>query len=407
MNLDTLQWLRSPAGQSLLVELTTYDLTERTVLSALTHLRNRYSAEYARAAVDQALLRRRARAKFRAADQLYFTREALEQASSEAVSCYRAGRFASLHHLHHVADMCCGIGSDAFALAQMGCAVTAVDRDPLRIALAEANAEVLNLKQGITFVLADVLTTPPPLADALFCDPGRRVGGRRRFSSEEYEPPLSEVLRWRVHTPALSIKLSPGIALHELRGVGAHELEFISLDGELKEATLWCGELATVERRATLLRSNLQTGDAVVLMTNSVTLTDVAPSDTPPLALPDAILYEPDPAVIRAGLVAHLATHLGAAQLDADIAYLTAPTLQETPFARAWRIVAWMPFQLKRLKARLRELEAGVVTVKKRGSPLDTDALARELGGKGKQPLVVVLTHLQGKPAALICTELL
>jgi hypothetical protein len=41
--------------------------------------------------------------------------------------------------------------------------------------------------------------------------------------------------------------------------------------------------------------------------------------------------------------------------------------------------------------------------VKKRGSPLDTDALARQLSGRGRAQLVVVLTRVHGKPAALLC----
>ncbi|HEU5088767.1 MAG TPA: SAM-dependent methyltransferase, partial [Roseiflexaceae bacterium] len=51
----------------------------------------------------------------------------------------------------------------------------------------------------------------------------------------------------------------------------------------------------------------------------------------------------------------------------------------------------------------VRALDAGAVTVKKRGSALDTDALARKLSGRGARPLVVVLTLVAGKPAALIC----
>jgi len=122
-----------------------------------------------------------------------------------------------------------------------------------------------------------------------------------------------------------------------------------------------------------------------------------------PLALPATYLYEPDPAIIRARLVASLAQQLGAAQLDREIAYLTADAPVATPFARCWRVLEWLPFGLKRLRARLRALGAGEVTVKKRGSPLDTDALARQLTGAGDRALVVVLTHVQGQPAALIC----
>jgi hypothetical protein len=76
-----------------------------------------------------------------------------------------------------------------------------------------------------------------------------------------------------------------------------------------------------------------------------------------------------------------------------------------TPFARSWPVLEWLPFQLKRLRARLRACNAGPVTVKKRGSPLDTDALARQLSGSGSRSLVVVLTRLHSQPIALICAD--
>lgn len=396
MELETFSWLRAPAGQALLAELTASKLSEADVLNTLTRLRSRYDPELARAAVEQTLLRQRARAKFSQADQMYFTSEALEQASSQPVAEHRAARLAAYSH---VADIGCGIGGDTLALARAGCRVSAVERDPLRLALARANAEVLGLDAHITWVQADVLDTPPPAADALFCDPGRRAGGKRRFVAEAYEPPLSRVLGWRSHTPALAVKLAPGIDTAELPADDTHELEFVSLDGELKEAVLWCGPLAHTRRQATLLR---RAENAV----HTATLTSAEEAPTAPLALPGLWLYEPDPAVIRAGLVAHLAQRLGAAQLDASIAYLTAPTLESTPFARAWRVLEWLPFQLKRLRARLRALDASAVTVKKRGSPLDTDRLAKQLRGSGTRPLVVVLTRVQGQPAALICEPL-
>jgi hypothetical protein len=107
--------------------------------------------------------------------------------------------------------------------------------------------------------------------------------------------------------------------------------------------------------------------------------------------------------VIRAGLVADLAGQIGAAQLDSQIAYLTTADLIATPFARAWPVISWQPFGLKRLRASLRELGAGPVTVKKRGSPLDTDALARQLRGDGPHPLVVALTQHLDRPIMIIC----
>ena len=395
MDLASFTWLRSPPGQAALADLAARPLAPSDALRELERLRRTLTPAQAGAALELALLRRRARAKFTAADQLFFTREAMEQASAAPVAAYRAARLAGDHggrRYSHVADLGCGIGGDALALAAAGARVSAVERDELRLAMARANAEALGLEQRIAFVQRDLLVEPPPLADALFCDPGRRAGGRRRFSVEAYEPPLSHVLRWRDQTPALAAKLAPGVDPAELPDDA--ELEFVSLDGELKEAALWCGPLAQVRRRATLLTAAGQHWELA-----SADLARVPCPLSPPLAY----LYEPDPAVIRAGLVTDLAARLGASQLDPQIAYLTADTLMLTPFARAWPVLSWQPFGLKALRAALRTLDAGPVTVKKRGSPLDTDALARQLSGAGQRPLVVVLTQVAGRPAMLIC----
>ena len=98
-----------------------------------------------------------------------------------------------------------------------------------------------------------------------------------------------------------------------------------------------------------------------------------------------------------------LAEQLNAAQLDPDIAYLTAAHLKPTPFARAWPVEAWFPFQLKRLRLYLRQHHVGQVTVKKRGSPLEPSALIRDLRLSGDEARVVVLTHLRGEPIVIVC----
>lgn len=396
MEQETFNWLRSAEGQTLLADLAQREFDERRVLAELTRLRAQYAPEYARAAIEQVLLRRRARTKFPHADQLFFTREALEQASSASVAAHRAQRLA--RYASVIADLGCGIGGDTLALATAGLHVIAVDHDAARLAIAAANAAAIGLADRITTCLADLRTTPPPSAEAFFCDPGRRGGGRRRFRVEQYEPPLSHVLCWRDLAPTLTVKLAPGVDHAELADVQNAELEFVSLNGELKEAVLWIGPPATMPRRATVLSSQSAEATAVHCLTGD----DL---DSPPIpqSTPLDYLYEPDPAVIRAGIIAELASQWDAAQIDPQIAYLTTAVVQYSPFARVWRVLEWFPFNLKRLRSRLRALDAGEVTVKKRGSPLDTDALARQLSGAGTQSLVVVLSQVAGRPTALIC----
>lgn len=401
----TLAWLASAAGQAVLAELATRPLHPADLLREQTRLRATLPPAYARAALEQAVLRRHARPKIAHAERLYFTREALEQATSTPVAQHRATRFAAFTHL---ADVGAGIGGDALCLAaaRPDRYITAIERDPLRAALLQMNVAALGLAQQVAVRIADVVATPEalPSADALFCDPGRRSGGRRSFTLSGYQPSLAQVLGWRTQPPQIAhmgIKLAAGVDLEAVAALAPqpHEIEFVALDGELKEAVLWCGELAQTRRRATLLHRT----DPDSFQVTTHTLTPDTPRPLPATAEPAALLYEPDPAVIRAGLVAELAVRLHATLLDPQIAYLTAPHATPTPFARAWRILEWLPFQLKQVRARLRALDAGAVTVKKRGSPLDTDALARQLSGSGSHPLVLVLTRLHNRPIVLIC----
>jgi hypothetical protein len=187
------------------------------------------------------------------------------------------------------------------------------------------------------------------------------------------------------------VKVSPGVNLAELSHYDA-ELEFISSHGELKEANLWLGPLKTASRRATVLPGP-----------HSLWSDEIPEHYALPLSQPQEYFYEPDPAVIRAGLVADLGRNLDAAQIDADIAYLTARKLAQTPFARGWRVEDWFPFQLKRLRAYLRERKVGPVVVKKRGSPIQPEELMRDLRLEGDQERVVFLTHLKGHPIVVIC----
>jgi hypothetical protein len=229
MDLATFRELLWPAGQAALAEATALSPTEQTRLADLTRLRKRYPAGLASAALETALLRRHARAKFSRAGAMYFTREALEQSTSETVAAYRAERFAGIST---AADLCCGTGSDAIARARHA-GVVAVDSDPLRLAMAEANAETFGVSGRITFTKADLTVETPPEADAGFCDPSRRADGLGSVSMRDYRPPAEVILGWRDRLPALGVKVAPAVPAAELAGLGA-EAEFISLDGELK-----------------------------------------------------------------------------------------------------------------------------------------------------------------------------
>lgn len=396
MEIAALRTLLTPSGQEILAAAQALAPREEDFLRDFAGLGKRYPPELARAALEIAILRGEANAKFPHASRLYFTRPALEQASPHEVALHRSRRYRSFEHL---VDLGCSVGGDTLAL--VACAPTlGIDLDPLRLLMAQANAAALGLSGRTAFLQSD-LTFPLPISPlsglALFFDPARRSQGRRLFSVHDYIPPLAVIRDWLLRFPALGVKISPGVDLAELVGYDC-EIEFVSLRGELKEAVLWFGPLNSAARRATLLPGGHTLWAAEVHPAG-----ERAPARLSP---PQAYLYEPDPAILRAGLVTALAENLDAAQLDADIAYLTSDCLVHSPFARVWAVEGWLPFSLKRLRAHLRQRNIGRVIVKKRGSPLTPEGLMRDLrlSGQGEER-TLFLTHLQGQPIVIIGQE--
>jgi hypothetical protein len=228
----------------------------------------------------------------------------------------------------------------------------------------------------------------------LFADPGRRTAaGRRTFRAQDYEPPLALLWEQLRGAGGAAIKVAPGIPYETLPWVD--EVELVSLQGQVREAVLWCGDLATpgVSRRATLLPSG-------------VTITDAQPADDCHVKAAGCYLYEPDGAVIRAGLVQQVGAALGLWRLDARIAYLSGDEPLASLFVQGFEVEESLPFGLKPLRRRLGELGVGVLEIKKRGLELDPDTFRRRLKLSGSESKTLILTRLQGKPLAFICRRL-
>ncbi|MEU9150763.1 class I SAM-dependent methyltransferase [Streptomyces sp. NPDC048417] len=382
---DLLAPLLSPEGRALLAEVR--GTAPADELAVATRLRREHPAELVSAALAQARLRQRAAVKFGEADadRMFFTPNGVEQSTRASVASYRAQRLKALG-VTSVADLCCGIGGDAIALARAGIRVLAVDRDPVTAAAARANADALGLAALIEVREADVTEVDTAGYDAVFVDPARRGGRGRIFDPEAYSPPLSwaiEAARTASRTAAL--KIAPGVP-HEAVPADA-EAEWISDAGDVKEAVLWFGT-APGAVRATLLpgpRTLLGRG-----------LPD------PRVRPVGRYLYEPDGAVIRAHLVAEVAEELDGGLVDPTIAYITADELRATDWATPYAITDRLPFNVKKLKALLREREVGTLTVKKRGSAVEPEELRRKVKPQGPNAATVFLTRVAGAPTMLV-----
>jgi hypothetical protein len=394
-----LRALATPDGAAALSRAASLLADGIDAVSALSRLRAEVGTDLAGPAWGVARQRHRARATFGAdADRLLFTGDTLEQAGRPALADRRAARLLAPGS-ESVADLGCAAGTDTIALARAGARVVAVDRDPVARELTLLNTTALGLTR-VEVIDADVVDLVAAAADgavagcrAAVLDPARRAGGRRQLDPDRWSPPWSTVTALLDRVPATVVKVAPGLD-HDRVPAGI-EAEWISVGSSIVEALLWGRGLSATWRRATLVGR-----DAVHELTADE---DPGLAPTGPVR---GWLHEPDPAVIRSGLVACVAAELGATLIDPTIAYLTSDRPAANPWVSSYRVTDVLPFNLKKLRVLLRTRGVGRVVVKKRGSPIEPETLARQLRGPGSGSAVVVVTRVAGAPTVLVCAPL-
>lgn len=413
--------LLSPAGWALLETLPPYEPAGALALGERLRARGEDPGTVA-AALTQSRLRAAATVKLGAfAAGMLFTAAGLEQATRLPVAARHADRLRR-GGAHRVGDLGCGIGVDSLAMAGMDLAVVALERDPATAAVATVN---LRHFPHARVVAADVLDFPgcldeaerpgsPGGVDALWVDPSRRSGTRRVTGPEQWSPPLSWVLQQARQHPAggvvaIGVKVAPGIdrdwAAHRDTDPAAWTTAWTSVDGDVVEAVLWWGGAAApgVSRSATVLRSQGSGPARGVVEVDTLTDVDLPEAQVGAVG---AVLHEPDGAVIRAGLVGHLAAAVDGRLIDPQIAYVTSDEVATTPLARSYVVQAVLPWGLKRLRSHLRAQGVGRLTVKKRGSPIEPEELRRALRLQGDNEATVVLTRARGERIVLVVQPL-
>jgi hypothetical protein len=340
-------------------------------------LRGMGSAEEVRAALAQALLRRRARVKTPHAERLLFTEAGLEQATPWEVAEERARRWP-LPPGVRIADLGAGLGLDALALAGTGRPVLAVERDPVRALFLRHNVRALGLGGAIEVREEDAHGRQFDAAGA-FLDPDRRPGGRRRRDANAFEPPVAA---WgallRGYVVAL-VKAPP--ADHPSLPADV-SVEVVSLRGEARERRLlWRGFEDAPPRRALALP-----GGAAVAGTGQAWPEPRAPR-------PGLWLLDPDPSVTLAGVVGDLCDRERLAPVHPRIAYL----LGDAPAPGApgtWlHVEAVLAPEARAVNAWLARAGVGRAEVRCRGVSDDAEAWRRRLRLKGPNAATLVFTR--------------
>ncbi|MGO4650472.1 MULTISPECIES: class I SAM-dependent methyltransferase [unclassified Arthrobacter] len=399
---DQIAPLLTTEGWELLASLGPYRDGEAFALNARLR-KDGHSPALVAAVLTQSRLRTRAEAKFgEFARQMLFTQAGLEQATRLNVAARHAERFAKAG-TRHVADLGCGLGADSMAMASMDIEVTAVELDETTAACATIN---LIPFPHATVVHSDATSVPLDGVDGVWLDPARRTtsssGTKRIWDPEAFSPPLSFVESLAATGKSVGVKMGPGMP-HESVPAGC-EAQWVSVGGDVTEVTLWFNDVA----RPGIRRAALVLGPQGAAEITSAEDFDGGP--VPDVGPVEGYLYEPDGAVIRAGLVADVALRLGGHLVDQHIAYICAPELVETPFARAYKVLEVMPLNVKALKAWVKANGVGVLDIKKRGTSVTPEELRKQLlpagkgsaKGRGNKTATLVLTRIGEEKVAVV-----
>jgi hypothetical protein len=387
--------LLSPEGLRLLDSLPDWD-SKADIVRVVADLRRAgHSPALVATVLSQSRLRSRARAKFgEFASRMLFTEPGLEQATRLRVAALHAGRFARAG-VAHVADLGCGIGGDALALAAVDLEVNAADADEVTAAIAAYNLTPFPRARVLHARAEEV---PLGGIGGAWLDPARRTtsGGttRRLSDAADYSPSLEFAFGLADRMP-VGVKLGPGTD-RDVIPVGS-EAQWVSVDGDVMELAVWQGSVARpgVGRAALVIR-----GDG------AAELTSEADSEDAPTGPLGDYLYEPDGAVIRARLIGDLARANGAWMLSTGIAYLTADAAIESPFARGFRVLERLPTDERQLRQALAARGIGTLEIKKRGVDVDPATLRTRLKLRGDGSATLVLTREEGRRVALLVERL-
>jgi hypothetical protein len=408
-DLDDIRWLTSDAAADILATAATLtgELTTR-----LKQLRTSLSPERARLVMQQVELRQRARDKFSLSERMFFTPTGLEQSTDEIVAAYKAARFAGRTSVY---DLCSGIGGDLVALAAVAeitdGTATGFDRDPIAAEFAAANARVFGCA-NVSIRADDVTALDLAASDAWHLDPDRRPQGRRTTRVEFHEPSAEAIDEMLSRNPQAAIKLAPAATWPETWNERA-EWEWISRGRQCRQLVAWFGGLATHagQHRATILSGNILSGipgqgsrsaDARSLQFTAHSFVGPPGDEVPVASAVGRYIFEPDAAVLAAKLSGALAAAHHVNAVAAGIAYWTGDTPIDDPLLACFEVETVLPFDIKKLKAHLRERHAGPLEIKVRGLDQNPAELRKRLDPQGTHPYTILLTRIDKHVTAIV-----
>ena len=330
-------------------------------------------------------------------DLLFPAHLSIEQCSSEASAQYKAGLLQG----QTFADLTGGLGIDTYFIAQRFRQADYVEQQSELCDLAMHNFEVLKANVKVWNESAEDYLKHCEPKDCIFIDPARRdEHGRKTVSIADCTPDVSTIQDGLLQkAERVMIKLSPMLdisrALEELHHV--KEVHVVAVANE-------CKELVFILERGyqgdpQFVCVNLMTSQPEVCFTQEE-------ERQCPSRLADGVLnylYEPNPAVMKAGCFKMLTERFDVCKLHKNSNLYTSKQCVSDFPGRIFEVVDWASYNKKVNQTLLQGVEKASIAV--RNFPLSVAELRRVLKIKDGDAVYLFATTLKGEEKVIIRTK--
>ncbi|MBI9032014.1 methyltransferase [bacterium] len=365
------------------------DIAHRNIreINQIKFLKDKYSEDPVAELLTLERLRKNAKERIKDAENYLFTTKGVEQSSSSQVAEYHAKLFK---HVNVLADLCCGNGIDLINIAKNKSLVYAVDLSNTALLCSRYNCQINRLD---TIIFRNMKAEDfNEEVEAVFIDPDRRPEERRVIQAEDISPNFDELIKIIHQFQNVVIKLSPVFDYLNASVAEPHTWEFISEDGVLKEILLCTGSFATpnINRKVVILPQTVFTQNYQSVQVSSI----------------KKFVYDPDPAIIRSGLVQDLAYEVEASLINKHLSILTSDSKINSEFLKGYEVIEYFHYSVKTLKKYLKENQIGKLVVKVRGFPERPNQVISKFKLSGPNTSLIYLIRMDKEFICLVLTRI-
>lgn len=330
--------------------------------------------------------------------QIYYPNKLnIEQTSSEITAKYKA----KLVFGNTLVDITGGFGVDCFAFAEgfkkvIHCEINKELSEIVNHNYSQLQVQNIKTYTGNGF---DYLKNNSKKIDCIYADPSRRDESKKKvFLLKDCSPNIPKNLDFLFkHTNTILLKLSPILditsSINELTCI--KEIHVIAINNEVKELLYLLEKdynKPIVIKTINLKNKNTDTFKAIL---NTKT--------TANYSLPKKYLYEPNSAILKAGLFNNVAQQLNLCKLHNNSHLYTDNVLIPFP-GRSFEIIHLISYDKKKLKQLIPSKKANITT---RNFPNTVAEIRKKTGLKdGGNQYLFFTTNANNKHIVLICKKL-